>query len=56
MPEQAPDQPLKTCPDAGNAFKITVVPLEADMLQAEPLSQLIPEGVLLMAPGPEMAI
>ena len=50
VPEQAPPQPLKIQPLAGDAVKLTVAPAAKAALQVEP--QLIPAGELVTVPLP----
>jgi hypothetical protein len=50
VPEQAPDQPLKTELTFGFAVSVTDVPLANFALHAEP--QFIPEGLLVTVPPP----
>jgi len=50
VPEQAPDQRLKSELASGFAVSVTVVPLANLELHAEP--QLIPDGVLVTVPPP----
>ena len=50
VPEQAPDQPLKSEFAFGFAVSVTDVPLAKFALHAEP--QLIPEGLLVTVPPP----
>jgi len=50
VPEQAPDQPAKTEPEAAVAVKVTEVPVVKEALQVVP--QLIPEGLLVTVPEP----
>jgi hypothetical protein len=50
VPLQAPDQPAKNEFAAGEALRVTCVPLEK--LAAQVLPQLMPAGVLLTVPAP----
>src|SRR6266487_4542385 len=51
VPVQAPDQPEKTEPAAGVAFRLTEVPCTYACVQVEP--QLIPTGEEVTVPEPE---
>jgi hypothetical protein len=50
VPEQPPDQPVKTAPAAGEAVKVTLAPAPNIAEHVEP--QLMPAGVLLTMPFP----
>jgi hypothetical protein len=50
LPEQAPPQTEKVLPGAGDAVRVTCVPLVKLALQTAP--QLIPAGLLEMVPEP----
>ena len=50
VPEQAPDQPVKSELASGFAVSVTDVPLANSALHAEP--QLIPDGLLVTVPPP----
>ena len=49
-----PLQPEKTAPLFGVAVSVTILPLAYGSEQSEP--QLIPAGVLVIVPGPDLAI
>jgi hypothetical protein len=51
VPEQSPDQPAKTEPEAGVAVRVTEVPATKDSEQSEP--QLIPGPVTVPEPLPD---
>ena len=50
VPEQAPDQPVKSELSYGFAFSVTEVPLAKVALHIKP--QVIPDGVLVTVPPP----
>lgn len=50
LPEQAPDQPLKVEPLAGDAVNVTLVPDAKVALQLD--EQLMPDGELVTVPVP----
>ena len=50
VPEQAPDQPVKSELASGFAVSVTDVPLANFALHAKP--QLIPDGLLVTVPPP----
>lgn len=52
VPEQAPDQPVKSEPVAAAAVRVAVVPLSRVTLQVEP--QLTPEPLTVPPPAPAL--